>query len=32
MSSPTIIHRVVVEQILCYLKGVLGRGDVKFSG
>ena len=26
MSSPTIDHWVAVEQILCYLKGALGRG------
>ena len=26
MSSPTVNHWVAVEQILCYLKGVLRRG------
>ena len=26
MSAPTLDHWVAVEQILCYLKGVLGRG------
>ena len=26
MSAPTVDHWVVVEQILCYLKGALGRG------
>ena len=26
MSSPTVDHWVVVEQILCYLKGAPGRG------
>ena len=28
MSSPTIDHWTVVEQILCYLKGAPGRGIV----
>ena len=28
MSSPTINHWAAVEQILCYLKGALGRGVV----
>ena len=28
MSSPTIDHWTTVEQILCYLKGALGRGIV----
>ena len=26
MSSPTVDHWAVVEQILCYLKGVMERG------
>ena len=26
MSSPTVDHWAAVEQILCYLKGALGRG------
>ena len=26
MSSPTVDHWAVVEQILCYLKGAPGRG------
>ena len=26
MSSPTVDHWASVEQILCYLKGALGRG------
>ena len=26
MSAPTLDHWVAVEQILCYLKGALGRG------
>ena len=26
MSAPTLNHWVVVEQILCYLKGASGRG------
>ena len=26
MSSPTVDHWATVEQILCYLKGALGRG------
>ena len=26
MSAPTVDHWAIVEQILCYLKGALGRG------
>ena len=26
MSSPTVDHWAAIEQILCYLKGVSGRG------
>ena len=31
MFAPTVDHWVAVEQILCYLKGALGRGNLYSS-